>query len=76
MLDIYGPGGDADAHSHTGFNIFYDAVEANVVEVEQDGKKFLYHEKQKVSILRNGKPLTVLAGDLKADDEIAPPETK
>jgi hypothetical protein len=58
--DLYGPTGNQDAHSTTGFNVFCKAIGKDVIEIEdENGKKIIFVPEQQIKIRRKG-----LIGDM------------
>jgi hypothetical protein len=58
--DLYGPKGINDAHSMTGYNVFYQSINQDIIEIEdENGKKFVFLPEQSIKIKRKN-----LSGEL------------
>jgi DNA polymerase I-like protein with 3'-5' exonuclease and polymerase domains len=59
-FDLYGPKGMKDAHSMTGFNVFFKPLNQKIIEIEDEsGKKIIFLPEQKIKIKRKN-----LSGEL------------
>jgi DNA polymerase I-like protein with 3'-5' exonuclease and polymerase domains len=71
LFSLYQPGGSEDAHSVTAYNVYEAPLQSHVLEVENEkGEKFLFGEKQKIKIKRNGEFVVVKAKELQSTDEV------
>ena len=61
----------ADAHCKTGHGVFCESIGYKAIQVENSaGEKKVFGETEKVKVNRDGKSITVLAKELKVNDEI------
>jgi hypothetical protein len=52
-FDLYGPSGNQDAHSTTGFSVFSESRNQQIIEIEnENGKKIIFLPEQKIKIRR------------------------
>jgi DNA polymerase I-like protein with 3'-5' exonuclease and polymerase domains len=53
--DLYGPTGNQDAHSTTGFNVFFQPLNQQIIEIEdENGKIIKFLPEQKIKVKRRG----------------------
>jgi hypothetical protein len=57
--DLFGPNGNGDPHSTTGFNVFFKPLNKDIIEIENENGKIKFLPEQKIKIRRKN-----LSGDL------------
>lgn len=72
LAEVYREGSDygEDLHSVTSFNTFFGAVNREVLEMEENGKKWVFLPESLVKISRNGEEMTVTADQITETDSI------
>ena len=73
--DIYGPGGNNDSHSVTGYNTFISPINEKVIEITdtETGEKHIFGRTQKIAIRRKNlvgedEEMNILGSEFREDD--------
>ena len=72
LAEVYREGSDygEDLHSVTSFNTFFGAVNREVLEMEENGKTWVFLPESQVKISRNGEEMVVTADQISETDSI------
>lgn len=72
LAEVYRPGSSygEDLHSVTSFNTFFGAVNRKGLEMEEDGKKWVFLPSSLVKIKRDGNEIVVRAEEIIETDSI------